>query len=145
MDEKLSNNTHHYDTKLKYTYRKLRELDDKMLVHAASLDICLSEIKTLGDELLDGRDKKKLDKVLDLFRSGGKSNYDDKNEIDAKDLICRVWRFVRKYEDKSFFLEQLIDILSGKCAQGRTMRLIQFYTPHLTTNDDPIYEQCLKQ
>ena len=122
----------------------LRDIDDKTLAAPPPFDECISEIRAAGKDILDGSDRKKLEKVLDLFISGGKSNYDALNEIDAKELLCRVWRFVKKYEDKLFFFEQLIDILGGKCAQGRTMRLIQFYTPHIS-DDDPIYKQCLKE
>lgn len=132
---------HSYDKHLNSLYKNLTALDDKNLQVPLSLSLTLKQISDKGSVLLSDTDNLKLNKVIRLFLQDN-NNYDHHNDIDARELLQRVWRFVSKYEDTSCFFEQLIDILNGKCAQGRTTRLMQFYTAHMCTENDPIYAMC---
>jgi len=132
-------NTHFYDTKLKELYQHMLELDNKALQKPLPLKVTVAEIRSSAHDC----DRGKLNRVLSMLESNDINNYDPANNIHVHDLLPRVWRFVKNYEDtaRAGFYEQLIDILSGSCSQGRTTRLIQFYTGHMTTKDDEIFNK----
>lgn len=75
----------------------------------------------------------KLNEALNLLTNDRKRNYDNKNDIHTEDILPRTWRFVRDYDQDGqiVFFEQLIDILGGACSQGRTTRIMQFYTVNM--------------
>eukprot|EP00164_Ancoracysta_twista_P000741 GFYU01000975.1.p1 GENE.GFYU01000975.1~~GFYU01000975.1.p1 ORF type:complete len:446 (+),score=106.77 GFYU01000975.1:47-1384(+) len=77
---------------------------------------------------LRARDRQSALKALTLLE-GDNRNWDAKNQVDARDIMRYLWRYVKKYGDISFrvlLYEQLGDIVrSGSCPQGRTTRVWQ--------------------
>jgi len=62
----------------------------------------------------------------------GNSNYDALNNLNAIDLIYIVYMISEKNDEiLSIFSEQLLDLQTGFCPQGRTVRLIQTILPFL--------------
>ena len=79
--------------------------------------------------------------TLRLLLHDTDNNHDPLNGVRVEDLLPRTWRFVRHYEDLDAFLEQLADVsVSGPCAQGRVVRLFQFYEFHMSVRDE-LYER----
>ena len=116
--------THFYDTKLKDVWNNyINNNPDCPISFKTSIK---ETIKASID--LPKVEKKEIDTVLKLLSDQLKDNYDKKNQIKVSDLYPRVWIKVREFDPdgKKIFYEQLRDILKGKCAQGRTTRLIQF-------------------
>ena len=67
--------------------------------------------------------------AIRIFAANDGQNYDPLNRLHVKDLVPLVWVFVKRCCDRNsqmLFVEQLADLLSGICPQGRTTRLIQF-------------------
>src|SRR3989338_134117 len=143
--DKLSLDTHHYDHHLRELYKSLRDRDLHELRQPADFESTLREILDILNSSVNDPLKEKCLSVLTIFVNDIESNRDSANDITVEDLLPRVWRFVREYEldEKMIFFEQLADVLGGRCAQGRTTRLIQFYAPHFDPVD-PIYRKLLR-
>lgn len=123
----MSINTHYYDGQLRDIYAKLIAKDTSI---PPSYQNTLDEIWQVAKNLFtNDADLKKIKEVLRVVHLGSKSNYDPRNDINFEDLLPRTWVHVKKYDpaEQYMFFEQLTDILGGKCAQGRTTRIMQFY------------------
>lgn len=120
-------NTHFYDGKLSVRYQELcdQEWKNNELI---SLDQSWKEIKILIIQLVENDQKKKIAlNILKRLQSNEMSNYDHKNDIHVHELMPIIWSHVRTYDKSAqkVFIEQLIDMQRGICAQGRVTRLIQ--------------------
>ncbi len=69
---------------------------------------------------------KYYDQMIKSYMDGDNSNYDPINKLDALNLLYVIYYLS---EDNDIILlllkEQLEDMISGFCAQGRTIRFIQ--------------------
>lgn len=60
--------------------------------------------------------------------ASGNGNYDSKNRLYACDLLYLLYEKIMSEEDSEYLnltLEQLSDMATGQCSQGRTTRLFQ--------------------
>lgn len=115
-------NTHNYDGKLHIT-----DLPQLLVIKELPLD----QKRQRGLELLEAAKVKKINKrAISYLRKiissmGSTSNIDSTNKLVADDLICLCW----EHKDNPIFLsnleDQLIDMRTGFCPQGRTHRLFQ--------------------
>lgn len=129
----LSNQTHDYDGKLHEEYERLVKKDKReVLGFDQVLDKIFADLKELRDKYPQFKNGSNVVLTgLRLLNEDRKRNYDDKNDIKVEELLPRVWNCVKEFDDngKFTFYEQITDIvLSGPCAQGRTTRLLQFYS-----------------
>ena len=140
--DKLSSNTHSYDSLLKKNYNDLKKIDINNLVQPINFNDTINEIYSYIRNLnFNLQNKQAIDAII-LIKNDQKNNYDKENDINVEDLLPRVWRFVKNYDSsgKEIFVEQLSEIYnSGPCAQGRTTRLYQFYYPHIDQENDNDY------
>ena len=144
MDD--NTNTHYYDGKIGNIYNILKDDDNLELINNISFNTCLNEMLSSLDEFNDTEIDKGLCKnTLFLFENDKKNNYDDINKIHLDDILPRTWKFIKHYErdTKLLFFEQIADIYNGPCAQGKIIRLFQFYQIHMD-NKDNIYNKCKK-
>lgn len=114
-------NTHTYDGQIKEMYVLLKNLDQHYLINTLSYEQCLSEISQSasgGPELTS---------LINQIKSSSYENYDATNAIHFVDILPKVWRFYRNSSDQNLFFEQFLDISTGSCAQGRTIRMFQLY------------------
>lgn len=136
--------THFYDTKLLQSYQTLKDIDIQTLVQPPNIMVSCNQCFVAAVKLcLEGKIRKEQLKqikyVLNLFLdTRSRDNYDSENKIHVHDIFPRVWRFATKYDEPMLllFYEQLIDVLGGRCSQGRTTRLIQFYYIHMNPEDN---------
>jgi hypothetical protein len=112
-------NTHSYDGQLNPSL--LLELDT---VQRLSLE----EKRTRAQDLMA---KIRIHPMAMQFLSlivrdmGTAANIDSTNDINADDLICLCWNY---RDNRNFIMlleEQLLDMATGFCPQGRTHRLFQ--------------------
>lgn len=117
MKDKI--NVHEFDSQLIYTpqYKFTKEEKREMF-------------QKFKSELLDLNVKKKCILGLELIILGldDNSNYDDKNNCDASDILSDILN--KDYSELIFLIsEQIGDMyLLGRCPQGRTTRLLQIWT-----------------
>jgi hypothetical protein len=129
---KLSNQTHDYDNKLLEHYKNLIKNDKgKIITFDKTLDRIFIDLKRMRNKYIEF---KKISNIvlsgLTLLDNDRNNNYDNTNDIKVEELLPRVWNCVKDYDDsgKFIFYEQIVDIvISGSCAQGRCIRLLQFY------------------
>lgn len=129
----LSDQTHDYDGKLHEEYERLVKKDKRIVLGFDQvLDQIFFDLKVLRDKYTQFKNNSNIVLAgLKLLNEDRARNYDDKNNIRVEDLLPRVWNCVKEYDDngKFTFYEQIADIvLSGPCPQGRTTRLLQFYS-----------------
>lgn len=129
----IGGDTHNYDGYYVNAYRKMASV-----VPPAKL----SFIDTLKD--IESHIKKRQDllpwlkdaalRCLFIFDSDRVQNFDNKNNIHLEQILPQTWEFVKTLGNdiQMVFYEQLADVVlrSGLCAQGRILRVMQFY-PHL--------------
>ena len=126
---KISTDTHYYDTQLQNVFTTKKKINN---------DEKITFIKTIGEIIKKTKESKELlnplifntvKKTIKLILIDVKNNYDEVNKIRVELLLPKVWNNI-KNKDISIllvFFEQMADIfISGPCAQGRTTRLIQF-------------------
>jgi len=113
----MSDNVHQYDGKLRDDYIKLRTIDDKYLKTDIAFSQCLDEMEKFNSH------------IISKIRLTPNDNYDSINDIDFSELCPRVWKFNRLLEesDNRVFFEQIDDMKTGLCPQGRTTRMFQIY------------------
>lgn len=144
MDQKKTD-THFYDYKLKDDYNNFLNTDKKYLIQPINFDKTLEEILNKIKTFPMNNTTITAFKSLVLFNNDRINNYDKSNEIKLEQLLPLTWRFVKNYDRSGFylFIEQLADIfINGKCAQGRNIRIYQFYHQHMVLRDD-IYKKYL--
>ena len=141
--------THFYDGKIKENYKKLVEYDNAVIVpeipipdFSTTIAEIYSSINKQGNHKYKISDKQRVNTIRSIRlmeKIKDKSNYDSKNDIHVKDILPRVWRFIRKNKEDSMnlFIEQVSDIVNrGPCAQGRTTRLYQLYILYVSIPKD---------
>ena len=143
--DKISTDTHAYDSKIKELYKQYVAIDNAQLQPPKSFEDSITSICNVIKTYHINLQKPPL-MAVNLLVNDNKNNYDDKNDIHVHDILPRTWRFIEFYDasGKTVFLEQLCHILSGPCAQGRTTRIFQFYASHFSENDE-IFNQCKLQ
>lgn len=123
----ISTDTHDYDNNISYkTKRKINE-NDKKIFFQTIIEI----LKKLKDykSLLTNNVYNSSKKSIKLFVIDIKNNIDKINKIRLEILLPEVWNKTKNKDPTVLiaFFEQMADIYdSGPCAQGRTIRLIQF-------------------
>ena len=125
-------NVHGYEHHLKDIYQKCCLLDKKIY---KPFDVVVKEVKQfINDYKCEDLMRKKALSTIDMILKDKtkKNNYDGTNQIKVEILLPQIWSIVQSYEEsgKIIFIEQLADIMKGKCAQGRIIRLVQFYIVH---------------
>ena len=145
MDQKTD--THFYDYKIKDDYNSFLITDKKYLIQPINFDKTLEEILNKIKTFPINNITVTALKTLILFNNDKINNYDKSNEIKLEDLLPLTWRFVKNYDRSGIylFIEQLADIfINGKCAQGRNVRIYQFYHQHMLLKDDIYYKYLIK-
>ena len=139
----LTNNTHDYDRKIGAFYTELLLIDNAELVEPDSPDNTIAQInKTILE-------KPPVDTIkhqfLFFWNFLCRGVYDPINQMHSIELLCRLWRFVKYYDETGLqvFYEQIADLASGSCAQGVITRIFQFYAAHMTSKDE-IYTKNMK-
>ena len=74
---------------------------------------------------------KYYDKMIYDYIEDNNNNYDPINNLDTIDLLYIVYKFSIDNDIISLLIEQLKDMQTGFCPQGRTIRLIQIIQPYL--------------
>lgn len=75
----------------------------------------------------------KIDKEAKLFLSkiikdiGTKSNFDSTNKLDAGNILYSCIKYIDNEDFVKMLEEQLLDMKTGFCPQGRTHRLYQLF------------------
>lgn len=118
---------HYYDGHLEWLYSKLK--NDMLSKTIMSLDDSVAEIKlSISNSILNNLKKSIALNILDKLYSQDTENYDTINRIHIHNLLPLIWTKIHNLDDivKNCFIEQLIDINSGLCPQGRVARLLQF-------------------
>lgn len=116
MQEKI--NVHEFDTQLKYVPQNnfTKEEKKKMFEKFKSemIDLNVEQKCIYGLELI-------------IFGLNNNTNYDDKNNCDASDILADI--LSKDYSELTFLIcEQIGDMyLLGRCPQGRTTRLLQIW------------------
>jgi len=141
----IKTDTHFYDYKIREDYNHFLNIDKKYLIQPISfyktLEEILNKIKTFPMNNITIT----ASKTLILFNNDKINNYDKLNKIKLEELLPLTWRFVKNYDTSAIylFIEQLSDIfVNGRCAQGRNIRVYQFYHQHMLLKDD-IYKKYL--
>jgi hypothetical protein len=91
-------------------------------------NISLEEKKARGVELLNTININPIAKnFLNIIVSnmGTAANYDGTNKLCADDLICLCWIYRENVDFIAILQDQLMDMATGFCPQGRTHRLFQ--------------------
>ena len=116
MSEKI--NVHEFDTQLKYVPQKIFTVDQKKEL-----------FKKFKSEMVDLNVEQQCISGLELIIYGldDGSNYDDKNNCDASDILADI--LTKDYSELILLIcEQIGDMyFLGRCPQGRTTRLLQIW------------------
>ena len=123
--------THSYDKNIsKDIYTKIKSLiptfdniskDGKLLVFAK-----------LRSELNTEISIKFYDQMINDYINNNMQNYDPLNELDPIDLLYIIYLISQNNNEILLVLnEQLKDMQSGSCPQGRSIRLLQTIYPFL--------------
>lgn len=127
---KTSTNTHDYDTKLTKIIKTNKDVDTKEYKQF------INSLKELNDyinkdNILDINLKINAQKTIHLVANDRVNNFDDKNHINFELLFPIIWTKIKQFNEISLynsFIEQISDIyINGRCSQGRTTRILQFY------------------
>lgn len=118
----ISLDTHFYDSKLKEHVVAIME----KFTSDSSFEQTLLEITTMVANGSYNR-KNEIMRTINIFRQSG--NYDDTNNVSVDDILPRLWKVVKTWDDsaKNVFFEQLADVNNGACSQGRCTRLLQLF------------------
>jgi len=119
-------NTHTYDGKLNTGL-----LPDLVL----SKSLTCEQKRIYGYELIQNMrhvNKTAISFLKRIVKSiGTKSNFDSTNNLSADDLIYLCWLHRNNQEFIKVLEEQLMDMRTGFCPQGRTHRLFQSLLPFI--------------
>ena len=127
---KTSINTHDYDTKLTKIIKTNKDVDTKEYKQF------INSLKELNDyinkdDILDINLKINAQKTIHLVANDRVNNFDEKNHINFELLFPLIWKKIKQFNEVSLynsFIEQISDIyVNGKCSQGRTTRILQYY------------------
>ena len=134
------NNTHYYDNKLENTLEILQPyLESSSVVNREQKLKDFAELRKLL--LNNKREVLSLvyyDKLVEEYIKNDRGNYDPVNNIDSTDLLHVIFFLYYQEKDREFrenllklFKEQLYDMRTGFCQQGRSIRMIQTILPFI--------------
>lgn len=106
------NQTHFYDGKWKEIYQKIKQ---RYTTNVPFKKIC--------DEIVIKYPQTR--EIINLLLIDRKGNYDHINQLTVEEILPLTWQYVKNTELETLFIEQLLDIKNGPCAQGRTTRIFQ--------------------
>lgn len=138
-DSKTDMSVHNFDGKLSDLYQSLVIIDDNYLKTELTYDQTLNEIIENSNNITNKIIQKIILNVINKIKSSSSNNFDTSNNVHFEDLIVRLWKFYRLVpnQDKAVFYEQLFDMRTGLCPQGRSgARLIQLYTSWIDALQD---------
>jgi hypothetical protein len=121
---------HDWDGKLSDIYINAVNIDNKYLVTPLSYNDCIDEIIDDSKRIGDKKIQRIVTDVIKTIKTSSKGNHDGTNNVHFEDVLPRVWKFYRLMpdSDKSVFYEQVFDMHTGMCPQGRAgARLLQLY------------------
>jgi hypothetical protein len=121
---------HDWDGKLSEIYIDATKIDDSYLTTPSSYTQCIDEIIDDSKRIADKKIQQIITKVINTIKLSSSGNHDNTNNIHFEDVLPRVWKFYRLMpdSDKSVFYEQVFDMHTGMCPQGRAgARLLQLY------------------
>lgn len=132
----ISTSAHFYDGKLETSIASIKDrLDEVQMITPTEKSRVFSELATIIESPLA---RKSLRVIISDFQRYAQTthpanqNYDSKNRLFACDLLYLVYHKIQSIADKKersvftlLVVEQLQDMLTGICAQGRTTRLLQ--------------------
>lgn len=101
-------NLHKYDYQVKYDYITSGEID-------------INQITKLFDRLKQGKEVFKI--LIDSI--GHEANIDRVNDLYVDKLLNDISIISKDIEDLTVLEEQLIDMRTGLCQAGRSLRLVQ--------------------
>ena len=120
-------NTHYYDGQLINRKQELApKLDQLHRLSAKKKSKLVLRLQHKLEQKLDRIAQIHLDLIINSI--GTQSNYDPTNDLNADDLLYLCAFEIVKADNTEFgelFIEQLIDLQTGNCPQGRTHRLFQ--------------------
>ena len=115
-------NTHYYDNNIS------EELICKVMGHVITVDNeCFNLLrKDLVRLNIDNIGLKYYDQMILSHKNSDGSNYDPINKINAIDLLYIIYTISRDNDIVlTLLIEQLHDMKTGFCPQGRSIRLLQ--------------------
>ena len=115
MSAKLD--THTYDGKIATLLPQLHDIQN------LSLEEKKTRVEPLTKLPLSAEAQHYLQGIIAAFGSG--QNIDPTNSLNADDLLCACVPFKDNEDFRKQFNEQLCDMRTGFCPQGRTHRLFQ--------------------
>ena len=128
---RLTLNVHGYENKIKETYLACLAKDTQSYETFDVVAVKMKQLVTLNEAKCSDDVIQKALKSLQLIVKvkGNKKNNDKTNLVQLEDLLPRIWAIIEHYQvsAQSVFIEQLADMSKGSCAQGRNIRLVQFY------------------
>uniref|UniRef100_A0A6C0EBR0 Uncharacterized protein n=1 Tax=viral metagenome TaxID=1070528 RepID=A0A6C0EBR0_9ZZZZ len=136
-------NVHEYDGKLKEAYAELKKKDDENFRNMTFEEAIADAFE--NTKLITNAIKNRICRhVLEILKRDVDEkrtvvNYDPSNDMCVEDLFPRTWKFFKYMPDehKIIFFDQIIEMTSGLCAQGRAGgRLFQIYQPWISYIDD---------
>ena len=127
---------HEFDNKLEETIKNLSLLTEIRII---PVDIKLQSFRQLEKIITDNIAKNFFNMILNDLQKNVNQNYDPINKLYAEDLLYIIYLHLEKIklepnlkerEDKQKTMiellnEQLSDMRTGSCPQGRTIRLLQ--------------------
>jgi len=111
-------------------------------IHQLDTETKVRKIITLKKQLENPKAVKGLNLIVSSTHKNKSSNYDPSNDLIADDVLCLILDFMGEpgtevYQDVFPVLEeQLVDILNGACAQGRTTRIFQAFVTFAESLED---------
>ncbi len=126
----LTLNVHGYERQIKDIYQQCLDNDHRVYLTFSEVIPKIKSLITYSQ--CQEQLKINANKTILLFEKEHKTkkNHDKTNLIELDTLLPKIWHIIEKYEPsaQSVFIEQLADISQkGACAQGRNIRLVQFY------------------
>jgi len=122
-------NTHFYDRKISLelleqvnqlteTGNKISKSEKLECFDVLRSDLVRNKIKRVGLRYYDA--------MVKSYNKSNKNNYDSINKLDCIDLLYIIYTLSNDSDDIILLLkDQLTDMRTGFCPQGRTIRLIQ--------------------
>lgn len=111
-------NTHYYDCKIGHLFTN---------GGSGNYQKSLNEILDYAEKNLNKKMIEKVQVTSKIVKEGSASNIDMANNLNFEHILPAAWQLVKKNQEYDLFFEQFTDILKGKCAQGRTTRILQVY------------------
>ena len=130
--------THFYDNNIS---KSIIESIQPLLIKSGTVSkedklVIFDDIRTLLTEIKTNEiGMKYYDQIIQSFMKDGEGNYDSTNKLDAIDLLYVICMLSVHMNNDSMLLllkEQLEDLQSGFCPQGRTIRFMQIISSFMS-------------